>query len=226
MIYFDTSALIKGFVEEAGSAFVRKTIDNEEYVATSKIAYAEIYSGLNRKCRERHLTQADYRLVARRFEDEYSTYVRLEISDAILGLARDLLERHSLRPLDAIHISAALTLRSAIDESVLFASADRKLLESAQSEGLRFLDVEKAKVRKITLPKMTRVRSSSIESVGYDDDGRDLYVRFRESGKTYIYKDVDDSVFQDLMRSESKGVFVNRYVKNRYAYRELPEDIP
>jgi hypothetical protein len=69
---------------------------------------------------------------------------------------------------------------------------------------------------------MTRVRSSSIESVGYDDGGRDLYVRFRESGKTYIYEDVDDSVFQDLMRSESKGVFVNRYVKNRYAYRELP----
>ena len=52
MIYLDTSALIKRFVEEKGSALVQSMVESGEAVATSKIAYAEVFSGLTRKMRE------------------------------------------------------------------------------------------------------------------------------------------------------------------------------
>jgi len=39
MIYFDTSALIKAFIEEKGSELVKNAIGRQEFVATAKIAY-------------------------------------------------------------------------------------------------------------------------------------------------------------------------------------------
>jgi hypothetical protein len=76
-------------------------------------------------------------------------------------------------------------------------------------------------VKAMFLPKMTEVESSSIDSVGYDADTRELYIRFRENEKLYVYEAVDQVVFFDLMRAESKGLFVNHRIKGRYAYTEL-----
>jgi hypothetical protein len=37
---------------------------------------------------------------------------------------------------------------------------------------------------------MHGVESTSIEAIGYDRQRRELYVRFRESGRTYAYWEV------------------------------------
>jgi predicted nucleic acid-binding protein len=58
MNYFDTSALIKRFVEEPGSERVDAVVDEEPLLATSKVAYAEVHAGLARKLREKALTTA------------------------------------------------------------------------------------------------------------------------------------------------------------------------
>ena len=68
------------------------------------------------------------------------------------------------------------------------------------------------------VPEMIPVDSSSIEAVAYDDEARRLHVRFRESGETYIYLDVDARVFDDLLAAESKGAYLNREVKGRFAF--------
>lgn len=66
---------------------------------------------------------------------------------------------------------------------------------------------------------MEMVDSSNIESVGYDSDARELHVSF-VSGKTYVYSDVDDWVFHELLASESKGSYLNREIRNRYQFEE------
>ena len=71
------------------------------------------------------------------------------------------------------------------------------------------------------LPKLVRVESSSIDSVGYDPDTRRLFVRFVESGNAYVYADVAESVFNEFLASSSKGRFFNDEVKGVYAYRRL-----
>ncbi len=55
MNYLDTSALIKRFVTERGSALVQTIVTRNGIVATAKIAYAEVYAGFTRKQREGHL---------------------------------------------------------------------------------------------------------------------------------------------------------------------------
>jgi uncharacterized protein len=142
VIYLDTSALIKRFVNEKGSLLVRSLVQRETAVATAKIAYAEIFAGLARKLREGNLPKAHYALACRQFDRDWHAYVRVELGDDILGLARDLIQRHPLRGFDAVHLASALTLKTALEEEVTFAAADGRLLRAAKAENVEPLNVE------------------------------------------------------------------------------------
>lgn len=67
------------------------------------------------------------------------------------------------------------------------------------------------------MPDMTYVDSSNIEAIGYDDDHRELHVKFLGGGY-YVYHDVPRDVFDSLMNAPSKGSFLNREIKNRYQF--------
>ena len=144
MNYLDTSALIKRFVQEKGSSVVHTIVTSTGPVATSKIAYVEVYAGLARKHRDGHLSQAEYTLVCREFERDWAAYVRIDLSDEVLFLARDLIRHHPLRGFDAIHLASALSLRKAVGEDVVFAAADERLLRAAAGEHLSAINVETA----------------------------------------------------------------------------------
>jgi KTSC domain-containing protein len=65
------------------------------------------------------------------------------------------------------------------------------------------------------------VESKAIVSVGYDDEGRCLELEFR-SGSVYRYRDVPRSVYEWLLRTPNKGVFVARQITGRYAFESVP----
>lgn len=71
------------------------------------------------------------------------------------------------------------------------------------------------------LPAIRGVESSSIAAVGYDPTTRRLYLRFVGSGNAYLYHGVPPAVFDELMRAESKGGFVNTTIKGSYDYSRL-----
>ncbi len=144
MNYLDTSALIKRFVAEKGSPLIQTIVTREGSVATAKIAYAEVYAGLTRRRREGHLSDTDYALACRQFERDWRAYIRVDLRDEILLLARDLVQRHPLRGFDAIHLASALSLKSALGEDITFAAADTRLLRAAKAERLQALNVERA----------------------------------------------------------------------------------
>jgi hypothetical protein len=56
------------------------------------------------------------------------------------------------------------------------------------------------------------VQSSNVVSVGYKDNN--LYVNYKSG--TYKYENVDKSVFESLLSSESKGRFMNEHIKGNY----------
>ena len=145
MIYLDTSALIKRFVDEKGSALVQFIVQRRGTIATAKIAYAEIFAGLARKFRERHLSRLEYDLTCRQFESDWHAYLRVELGDQILLLARDLIQRHPLRGFDAVHLASAVSLKSALGEEILFAAADARMLRAANAENLEAVNVETAR---------------------------------------------------------------------------------
>ena len=71
------------------------------------------------------------------------------------------------------------------------------------------------------LPTIRQIESSSVEAVGYDPDSGKLYVRFKGSGRAYVYFGVPASVYDAFMAADSKGRFVNAHVKGLYECRRL-----
>ena len=145
MIYLDTSALLKRFVNEEGSPLVQSLVTEKGPVATAKVAYAEIFAGFGRKLREGHLSKTLHALACRQFERDWRAYLRVDLQDDVLYLARDLVQRHPLRGFDAVHLASAISLKNALSEKITFAAADGRLLRAATAEELESLNVETAR---------------------------------------------------------------------------------
>ena len=142
MTYLDTSALIKRFIEEEGSGVVRTLMRQPGSVATAKVAYVEVYAGLGRRRRAGDLSPKDHRVACTQFERDWPGYIRVDLADEILSLARDIIQRHPLRGFDAVHLASALSIRQGLEEDLQFVAADERLLRAATAEGLQALNVE------------------------------------------------------------------------------------
>lgn len=66
------------------------------------------------------------------------------------------------------------------------------------------------------MPEMHYVDSTSIEAIGYDSNNQELCVRFLRSGDTYVYYNVEEWVFSEMMQADSKGSYFNKNVKPNY----------
>ena len=67
----------------------------------------------------------------------------------------------------------------------------------------------------------TRVRSSALESVGYDQEQRVLEVEFT-NGPVYQYFDVPPEVYRGLMAAESHGGYFHQHVRSAgYGYQRM-----
>ena len=77
-----------------------------------------------------------------------------------------------------------------------------------------------------TLPAMARLirtplASSSIASITYDPNDGLLEIEYRRTGQIYDYFDVPRDIYRALMDAESKGAFINRFLKPNYDYARV-----
>ena len=64
------------------------------------------------------------------------------------------------------------------------------------------------------------VTSSNVADVGYDAASMTLEIGFK-NGTVYQYFDVPEPVYQELLRSDSVGSFLNQQIKNSYRYAKV-----
>ena len=142
-LYLDTSALVKLYVEEVGSALVRKWVHEADVVATSILAYAEARAAFARRRREKQIAPAAYAQILREFEPDWGRYVVLDATDPLIRHAGKLAEVHALGAYDAIHLASAKILKDRVIPPVSFASWDTTLTVAALKEGLNALPHDK-----------------------------------------------------------------------------------
>ena len=73
----------------------------------------------------------------------------------------------------------------------------------------------------MSLPKMKRVDSSSIEEIGYDKEQQELYIRFLNNGSLYVYRNVPEIEFTSLKEASSHGKYFHHNIKNNYPCEKL-----
>ncbi len=134
ILYLDTSALVKLYVEEEHSQVVREWVYRADTVACSEIAYAEVASALNRAFKEKRISKKDLNTLWETFLKDWRDLTLVLVAEEVLSLAVELIFRHGLRAFDGLHLAAALLL--ARQDEVVFVAFDKKLLQAAEKEGL------------------------------------------------------------------------------------------
>lgn len=136
ILYLDSSSLSKLYLEEEGSAEVRRLVSEAAEKASSLIAYAELRAAIGRALRMGRVESFRAQEARREFEADWRDLVVLEVDESIVRVAGDAADRHGLRGFDAVHLASAARLRNATSDTVLFSSADSRLTRAAQAEGL------------------------------------------------------------------------------------------
>ncbi len=141
--YLDTSALIKRYVAEAGSAWLDSEVfrTDEVMLLTSRLTMVEVWSALARRRREASISTQHHADALGAFrEDCLTRYFFVEAELPVLEAAGQLLERHPLRAYDSVQLASALVAGQTLVDVALpqpvFLSADDRLLTFAQTEGL------------------------------------------------------------------------------------------
>ena len=137
MLYLDTSALVKLYVDEPMSGELTAAVDEAEGVATSLLAYVESRAAFARIRREDRVSAQTYRHIVDAFVEDWTRYIAVEVTDRIVKDAGDLAAHRGLRGYDALHLASALSLREWVSSSVTFLAFDRQLLAAAKRETLR-----------------------------------------------------------------------------------------
>jgi predicted nucleic acid-binding protein len=117
LYFFDSSALVKRYVREQGSAWVREITATEggHLIHLSLLTSTEIASALARR-------------------------QRLRMEEDLIQRAISLVQLYPLRSADAIQVATAVELSLTLQEAqfgpVIVASADDRVLQAARQEGL------------------------------------------------------------------------------------------
>ena len=130
IIYLDTSALIKMYIKEEGTEEIRRIIQQANLVATSKVAYVEARAALSRLRREKHLNEKDYQLVKGSFQQDWNSYLVIELTDMVIKMGGEITEKYALRGFGAIHLASALVLKKQVGQKVAAGCWDARLWDA------------------------------------------------------------------------------------------------
>jgi predicted nucleic acid-binding protein len=134
--YFDTSALVKRYVDEPGRREVQQLLRRHDCV-TSAILPVELRSALRRRVAERTLDSSRVSEILKRVAADRAYWTVIEVGAEVLSGAEALVSVHPLRTLDAIHVASAQLFAARLSiAALIFVSADQRQTDVTNAIGL------------------------------------------------------------------------------------------
>jgi predicted nucleic acid-binding protein len=134
--YFDTSVIVKIYVEEPGTQEARALTQTHQLLS-SVILSIEAVSAFARRKALGELTAEAFTTVLQHFREDAQFFEWVELTPPVRQEAESILCQHSLRTLDAIHLASAATVKTQLELPALsFITGDRRQLLGAEALGL------------------------------------------------------------------------------------------
>lgn len=145
IIYIETSALVKCYLDEPESGIVNEFMEDAELRVTSALTQLELIAAIEFAKRIRRINSPVYRAktAAMNADIGVGRVSFVDISPSILKRAIPLIRVHRLRSPDAIQLATAVESARRFSKELFFLCADHALLVAARAEGLRCKDVSK-----------------------------------------------------------------------------------
>ena len=133
LVYFDSSALVKLVVEEAGSELAANLWDGCDAALSSRLAYPEVRAALAAAGRNNDLDAADLASAEQAWEDCWAAVRPVELTALVEREAGELARRHALRAADAVHLASAMAIG---DPDLILAVWDQRLHAGGRAANL------------------------------------------------------------------------------------------
>jgi predicted nucleic acid-binding protein len=134
--HFDTSALVKRYVRERGSAQVGSLLGQYDFLS-SAITSVEIWSAFCRRKRSGDLSEEEFSAVSSRIQNDRIRWELIEVGVSVLDRAEEIIQGAvPMRALDAIHVASLMSFQAASSVQVPFVTGDARQREAANQFGL------------------------------------------------------------------------------------------
>jgi len=134
--YFDTSALVKRYVDEIGRREVLRLLRRHACV-TSAVLPVELRSALKRRVSEGTVDSSRVPEVLKRVAVDRAYWTLMDVGPDVLAAAETLAAAYPLRTLDAIHVASAQLFAGRVTSpELIFVSADARQIAAAAAVGM------------------------------------------------------------------------------------------
>lgn len=131
-MYFDSSALVKLVVEEAGSQLAAQLWDGCDAALASRLAYPEVRAALAAAARDHDLDIGGLEAAELAWEEYWAAIRPVELTASVGRQAGQLARLRALRGANAVHLASALAIG---DPGLVVAAWDRGLHAGALASG-------------------------------------------------------------------------------------------
>lgn len=136
ILFLDTSALVKLYIEEEGSAAVMAQTEAADVLAASRIAWVELMSALARRAREQPQAAPALETARKRFAADWPQFLVIEATQSLVELAGDYTDTFALRAYDALQLAAVQSIHARLPGEVRLSCFDARLLKAAKVLGI------------------------------------------------------------------------------------------
>jgi len=136
ILYLDTSALVKRYIVESGTAGVNDLIQEAEIIGSSVLTQIEMAAAIGKAVRMKWVDQQEAVTAYGDFLSQWGSITRLSLTPVLVERASRIAWDYGLRGYDATHLTSALIWQETIEASVTMVTLDRELWHGAKKAGL------------------------------------------------------------------------------------------
>ena len=136
ILYCDSSALVKRYVSEHGSAAIRAAINRADAVGTSAIGCVEVVATFAKLVLMGRISESVGLRLIGAFRDDRPGLVIGELIPETFGLAEKFAWSYFLRGYDSVHLASAYLWQTLLEASVTVATFDEPLWHASNLAGL------------------------------------------------------------------------------------------
>jgi len=129
ILFADTSALAKRYIEESGSDVVDELLSRADILIVSSITRIELNSAFSRRLKDRTLDEKSYKSALGEFNNDFEFIEVIKFDLEAESSAIDNIRKHNMKTLDAIQLSSVK-----MSKADMFITADKKLYDIALVE--------------------------------------------------------------------------------------------
>jgi predicted nucleic acid-binding protein len=139
ILFCDTSALVKLYIDEIGSALLKRSLEESDAVAVCRIAWAEAHAAFARRAREMPQDADAINRARSALAGDWPHFLILDVDQSLVERAGDYADTFALRAYDSVQLAAASEVASVTQAPTLFACFDTRLNKAAKVLGMSCL---------------------------------------------------------------------------------------